>query len=242
MKAELCIDKGYCHCGCGEKTELARQNNKKYGWKIGEPFKFIQGHATRINPSNKKGKKTGPSPARILEKDMVGIRYGRLIVDSLDCRDSKTSIWNCICDCGNKCKVKLGRLRNGTTKSCGCYQSECRVANNRTHGMSLSKEYELMWAAKYRAKKKGLEFNIDAYDVIIPEVCPYLGIKIENGTLGNHDASPSLDRIDSSKGYIKGNVEIISWKANQIKNNGTAEEHIAIGTRLLSLQKISETL
>ena len=72
---------------------------------------------------------------------------------------------------------------------------------------------------------KQLEFNIELIDIIIPEMCPILGIKLNKSNNTTSPNSPSLDRIDSSKGYIKGNVIVISHRANTIKSNGTAEEH-----------------
>jgi len=85
--------------------------------------------------------------------------------------------------------------------------------------------------AKERAKRKGLEFNIEVSDVIIPILCPILGIPIvknisESRAKGPNANSPSLDRIDNSKGYIKGNVTIISHKANTMKHNATPLELI----------------
>lgn len=62
-----------------------------------------------------------------------------------------------------------------------------------------------------------------------PEVCPVLGIPLVYGNLGTRkDDSASLDQIAPGKGYTPDNVAIISWRANQIKNNGTAEEHLKI--------------
>ncbi len=90
-----------------------------------------------------------------------------------------------------------------------------------------SYERRMLTAAMNRVKKKGLEINIDISDIIIPEYCPILGVKliVKRGQgCGPHDASPSLDRIDSSKGYIKGNVQVISTRANLLKNNATVEE------------------
>lgn len=82
-----------------------------------------------------------------------------------------------------------------------------------------------MWkAAKSRAEKKGLEFNIEESDIIIPEVCPLLEIPIEFGTKEHYDSSPSLDRIDNTKGYIKGNIWVISKKANTMKSSATLDE------------------
>ena len=73
--------------------------------------------------------------------------------------------------------------------------------------------------AKNRIKK--LPFNIEITDIIIPEICPVLGIKIEINEGKYKDNSPSLDRINNSLGYIKGNISIISWRANKLKNDGT---------------------
>jgi hypothetical protein len=83
--------------------------------------------------------------------------------------------------------------------------------------------------ARNRAKRKHLEFDIDGEYVrsLIVARCPVLGIPLEWSTLQGKGVianSPSLDRIDPTKGYIKGNVWIISYKANTIKNNATHEE------------------
>jgi hypothetical protein len=75
-----------------------------------------------------------------------------------------------------------------------------------------------------RALLKGYEFNLQKEDIIIPEYCPILGIKIEIGNKKNYSNSPSIDRIDNSKGYTKDNIQIISMKANTMKNSATNEE------------------
>ena len=85
----------------------------------------------------------------------------------------------------------------------------------------------LLCNAKSRAKRFGIAFNLKVEDIIIPEYCPVLGIKLVSNIGGGseRDFTPSLDRIDSSKGYVKGNVKVISLRANVIKNSGTIEEH-----------------
>lgn len=79
-------------------------------------------------------------------------------------------------------------------------------------------------AAKKRASTKGLEFDITYEDIELPKVCPLLGITLGVSPGRASDSSYSLDRIDSSKGYIRGNIWVISNKANVIKNNATLEE------------------
>jgi hypothetical protein len=89
-------------------------------------------------------------------------------------------------------------------------------------------QWYLHAGAKNRAKKRNIEFNLQLDDIIIPEYCPILGIKIEmqfDSGQRAADNSPSLDRIDSTMGYVQGNVAVISYRANVIKNSGTAEEH-----------------
>lgn len=83
----------------------------------------------------------------------------------------------------------------------------------------------LFWEAKHRAAARGLEFNIDRADVIIPEYCPLLGIKITRiRGAGYVDSNPSLDRIDSSRGYVKGNVQVLSNLANRMKSNASIDQ------------------
>ena len=88
-------------------------------------------------------------------------------------------------------------------------------------------EQYLVTIAKSRAKKRGIEFNITKNDIIIPTHCPILGIELKQNCktgAGGKDNSYSLDRIDPTKGYIKGNVQVISHKANSMKFSATKEE------------------
>jgi hypothetical protein len=102
----------------------------------------------------------------------------------------------------------------------------------------------LLSRAKSRAKKKGLQFNIDITDIDVPIICPILGIPIikeyKKGTKGGPSPnSPSLDRIDNSKGYVKGNVRVISHKANTMKHNATSLELIRFAEWVLHNYKNS---
>jgi hypothetical protein len=78
----------------------------------------------------------------------------------------------------------------------------------------------LLGQARYRARKKGIEFNLELSDVVIPKLCPVLKIPLLAGSSsgGPRGCSPSLDRIDNTKGYIKGNVQVMSHKANTMKH------------------------
>lgn len=97
-------------------------------------------------------------------------------------------------------------------------QRECRAWKR-----DNIKEY-LYNSAKTRAKQRNEEFSIDLEDIIVPELCPLLGIKMQYNEGIKQDNSYSLDRIDSTKGYIKDNVWVVSLRANRIKNDSTIEE------------------
>ena len=89
-----------------------------------------------------------------------------------------------------------------------------------------NREKNLYQLAHHRAKSKGIEFNIEISDIVIPETCPILGLPIKKAIDGNRDLSPSLDRIDNAKGYIKGNIQVISFKANAMKLTADKSELI----------------
>jgi hypothetical protein len=78
--------------------------------------------------------------------------------------------------------------------------------------------------AKKRSKDRGWEFDLDWREIVIPEMCPLLGIPIIVNQGGLLPGSPSLDRIDTDKGYTKDNVWVISHRANTIKNNCSIDE------------------
>lgn len=92
----------------------------------------------------------------------------------------------------------------------------------------LSLNSWLLCSCKGRAKKSGLEFNLEKEDLVVPEFCPVLGIKLFCGKGRMIYNSPTVDRIDNKLGYIKGNIKIISWRANCLKNNAEIFEVEAI--------------
>ena len=82
-----------------------------------------------------------------------------------------------------------------------------------------------MWhSAKLRAKRKNLEFSIAVEDILIPITCPVLGIPLNIEKFGVRYDSPSLDRRNSSLGYTKENIWVISSRANLLKNNASVDE------------------
>lgn len=79
--------------------------------------------------------------------------------------------------------------------------------------------------AHTRSKIHKVPFNLSRDDIVIPEFCPVLGIKIDLSIGRNRLNSPSVDRVIPELGYIPTNICVISNRANIIKSFGTAEEH-----------------
>ena len=90
------------------------------------------------------------------------------------------------------------------------------------HGSKL--RTKMHGAARERSKVNNLAFNLETEDIIFPRICPYLNIAIQYGQQVHSPESPSLDKIDPSLGYIKGNIQVISRIANTMKTNATITE------------------
>ena len=90
----------------------------------------------------------------------------------------------------------------------------------------------LLNASKQRAERKSREHSLTVQDLeeLWPanNKCPIFGFDLEWNNAGFRETSPSVDRIDSTKGYTKDNVQIISWKANRIKAYATVAELEAV--------------
>lgn len=98
------------------------------------------------------------------------------------------------------------------------------MANSCPHGSIILKNCKACkkWErAQRRAKDKGIPFSIATSDIIIPEKCPILGLPLDYRTT---EHVPNLDQIIIGKGYVPGNVAVISARANRIKNDATLEE------------------
>lgn len=91
----------------------------------------------------------------------------------------------------------------------------------------------LFLEARSRAKAKGIAFDITLEDIPpMGDRCPLLGHPFSTREERRSAYSPSLDRINPKKGYVKGNVWIVGYRANLIKNDGTVEEHEAIAAAM----------
>ena len=124
------------------------------------------------------------------------------------------------------------------------HTTDCKVCNNISQ--MAWREKNRMKAtinnARYRAKKKGLPFDITEEDLgEYPKFCPLLGIpmyheptRCNTGYVGSKPHAPSLDRIIPELGYVKGNVWFISNKANTMKQDATLAD---LKTLVYNLEK-----
>lgn len=115
-------------------------------------------------------------------------------------------------------------------KTCASASSLAYHNRHKTRIKKRNKEYKesnpikyLVWCARYRAKNHNEEFSITEDDISMPNECPILKIPLFMGPLHNPN-SPSIDRIDNGKGYIKGNVHVVSYRANVLKRDASVEE------------------
>lgn len=101
----------------------------------------------------------------------------------------------------------------------------CKQCNSK-RVKSHTPEWRMWQRAKQRCKENGREFALVCADIVIPDVCPILGIPINmnSGRSGAYKNSPSLDRIDNDRGYTVDNIQVISQKANAMKQSATVEE------------------
>lgn len=142
-----------------------------------------------------------------------------------------------------------GRFRNGRCKECAWLRHPAdslmrsavwRAANpdkvkRNSHAYRMNNPAQaLLEKARERARKRGQPCTLKVTDIIIPEFCPLLGIKLERGkgVGGVKASSPSLDKIRPELGYVPSNVWVISYRANMIKNDATLQELQTLTERL----------
>ena len=119
--------------------------------------------------------------------------------------------------------------RRSICKSCGSSrQKKWRKDNFENYAIT-----DVYHQIKKRARKKNvpMEITFKYLKSMYPDnmICPVLGIKMESGRKNFHVDSPSVDRIVPEKGYVPGNLIVVSMKANVIKSNATPDEIIKVG-------------
>lgn len=100
---------------------------------------------------------------------------------------------------------------------------------------------KLLSKTKARALKDGIPFEITVEDIVIPTHCPYLGMELTHDLgKGFLDSNSSIDRIIPEKGYVKGNVQVISRLANQMKNSATKEQLLTFAHSIIEQHRTQQ--
>jgi len=100
--------------------------------------------------------------------------------------------------------------------------------------LSFLQKKKLWYGVRTRANQRDVFFDLKIEDIVIPKTCPALGIPIEpivgKGRIdfGKNWNSPTIDRVDPTRGYVPDNIRVISYRANFLKNEATADELEAI--------------
>lgn len=114
------------------------------------------------------------------------------------------------------------------------HKDKQRAAQTTYYAEPVNWVKRMLAKSSLRAEQAGLEFAITAEDIVVPLSCPYLKtlLTFDLGR-GQLPTNASLDRIDSTRGYVKGNVQVISRKANTMKSNATHDELLTFAQSIL---------
>ncbi len=154
--------------------------------------------------------------------------------------------WKCICECGKEVIREGFNLRAGTCTSCGCdYWGKGNKGRRWKGYEELGSKF---WTAiKRAAKERDIEFNIDieyGWNLYIEQKrrCALTGriIGFDND-VARYDNSASLDRIDSSIGYVKGNVQWVHKDINRMKWIFTNEQFLTMCKEVINYDKEKNT-
>src|SRR5690554_849704 len=173
-----------------------------------------------------------------MKKDLTGMEFGRLRAVSVHSRSRNGHIrWTCKCECGGTHDVLSTHLLSGKVNHCGCLKkSGLRHAQWSGCGdISGNYWYSLKSGANGSKGRREIEFSITieyAWDLFLYQEkrCALSGETLEftheNGIRVRSRGTASLDRIDSSLGYIEGNVQWVHKDINLMK--GRLDEEVFI--------------
>lgn len=175
---------------------------------------------------------------------LKGQKFGMLQVAELDCMKNQTSYWRCVCECGNEAVVRRGHLTDHRLKSCGCAnRGKLSVHWSGCGDISGS----LFGKIQAHAKRRGLLFEVTIGYLwkLFQEQngeCALSGTKLTlpGNNLVSYNAS--LDRIDSSRGYIEGNVQWVHKDVNFMKQRFQQDQFISMCKKIAEWSTKTEKL
>lgn len=173
--------------------------------------------------------------------NITGQIFGKLTVlhrvkNRMAGKTNHPEVWYRVrCECGKTTSMRGYLIRDGRARSCGC------VKGRLSHGLCGTLAYRMWCSAKSHVRRAGkqqaIPFNLLPEDIHIPGTCPLLGIPLQVSKKIHSPNSPSLDRIIPADGYVKGNVQVISHRANAIKNDASLAELKLLTANLEKIMK-----
>jgi len=154
--------------------------------------------------------------------NLVGEKFGKLKVISIAPKKKKTNYWNCVCDCGNKKQASTGNLLKGNTWCCGCEDKTNLKGEKHPSWLGKGKISGRYWhILQANSAKRGIYINLtidDIWNLFIAQEEKCALTKLPITIASDSSQTASLDRIDSSKGYVKGNIQWVHKDINKMKN------------------------
>jgi hypothetical protein len=170
--------------------------------------------------------------------NLTGQKFGRLKVLSFARmgKNSTDSFWLCECDCGKKKIVASRNIKVGRTKSCGCLSIEKKSQIGKKHSSWAGYEeisQTFFKETEYKAQLRNFAFQVSIqylWDLFLQQKrqCQYTKRTLVFAATRQDRGTASLDRIDSSKGYVKGNVQWVHKDVNMMKRNFSEKQFLQL--------------
>lgn len=174
---------------------------------------------------------------QVVINDLSGKTFGELTVIERSMNVNGRPSFKCRCSCGNEKIVMSQSLKSGTVKSCGCLSKRYGKDNIFWKGygeISLS----FFSIIKKGAESRNLEFNISIEEIwslflFQKKKCALSGMDLRFQSKNSiRDGTASLDRIDSSRGYVIDNIQWVHKDINWLKNDWSQKEFIELCSRV----------
>jgi hypothetical protein len=175
--------------------------------------------------------------------DLIGKKFGKLLVIERAPNKKLQTCWKCKCECGKEKIVEADHLRSGRTQSCGCAQYQYGENHRSWKGYKDIPQSHFR-RIKDNANNRNIPFEIkikDVWELFIKQnkKCVLSGLPLDftcGGRELKHLGTASLDRIDSTKGYVKGNVQWIHKDVNWMKQDYSNDYFLSMCQKICDFQ------
>ena len=213
-----------CRCGCGTEKVIHAATLKSGGTKSCGCIK-------------------NALLSKKMTEDLIGQRFGRLVVESFSRRGKNGTYWNSRCDCGNEKDIRASELKQGDTRSCGCLRKEVIAKRNTTHGLYRHPLY-VTWKDMCSRCNDSNATGYERYGGRGIKVCDRWsgtgGFPNFLEDMGERPEGTSLDRIDNNGNYCKENCRWFTPKGQH--RNKRNNKLLTLNGEIKTLAEWSEEL